>query len=496
MKVLFLNPPQVFSKTQVNANVTPPLGLLYLASSIREKGHEVDLIDATVERADRITDLKNDISIRGLTFSEIVDKVDEQTDLIGISNLFSLTFPVVIELIDNLKNAFPDIKIVLGGAHPSALPKLCLEKSKADFIIIGEGELSFADLINCLENSASVDGIDGIAFEHNNEIVVNPKTNYIRDLDGLPFPARDLLNLEKYYSTHEAHGPSQGAWTPILSSRGCPFKCTFCTSKLWNRRFRTRSAQNVVEEIEHCIEEYGITEFHFEDENMTLKNERVREMCRLIIDKGVKIKWQTPNGIRAGDTACDTLDIMKQSGCCHITVAPESGSERVLKDIIHKEQDLESVTRIVKHASKIGLKTAAFFIIGLPGETIYDVKLSIKYASQLAVAGLDEVGISLFIPLPGSELYDMLLKQGKLNNDWASYATIGDMSKAVSWSEEISDSELNRLRKRAYLEFVLIKSVFHPLRVLKIFFNIIRKKEELKTERTLIAFIKRFRQQV
>ena len=186
---------------------------------------------------------------------------------------------------------------------------------------------------------------------------------------------------------------------------------------------------------------------------------------------------------------------MKQSGCCHITIAPESGSERVLKDIIHKEQDLESVTKIVKHASKIGLKTAAFFIIGLPGETIYDVKLSIKYASHLAVVGLDEVGISLFIPLPGSELYDMLLKQGKLNNDWTSYATIGDMSKAVSWSEEISDSELNRLRKKAYLKFILIKSVFHPLRILRIFFNIIRKKEELKTERTLIAFIKRFKQQ-
>ncbi|GAG95756.1 unnamed protein product, partial [marine sediment metagenome] len=244
----------------------------------------------------------------------------------------------------------------------------------------------------------------------------------------------------------------------------------------------------------HCIEKYGITEFHFEDENMTLNNERAREICRLIDEKGLKIKWQTPNGIRAGVTNNDTLDEMKKSGCCHITVAPESGSERVIKEIMNKEQDLESVTRIVKHASKIGLKTAAFFIIGLPGETIQDVKLSIKYICQLAIAGIDEVGISLFIPLPGSELYDILLTQGKINNDWSSYATIGDMSKAVSWSEEISDHELNQLRKRAYLIFILMKSLFHPLRVLRSIVNIAIKREELKTERTLIAFIKRFRQ--
>ena len=352
MKILFLNPPQVFSKTQVNANVTPPLGLMYLASFIREKGHEVGFIDATVEKTDQITGLKNDISIRGLTFNEIVKKIDKKTDLIGISNLFSLTFPVIVELVDNLKNAYTNVKIVLGGAHPSALPKLCLEKSKADFVIIGEGELSLNKLIDCLENKTHLDDIDGIAYKKDNKIIVNQKTNYIKDLDCLPFPARDLLSWEKYYSTHEAHGPTQESWTPILSSRGCPFKCTFCTSRLWDWKFRARSAKNVVEEIEFCIKKYGITEFHFEDENMTLKNERVREICKLIIDKSLKIKWQTPNGIRASVTDCETLDLMKRSGCYHITVAPESGSDRVIKDIMKKEQDLESVTNIIKHCSK------------------------------------------------------------------------------------------------------------------------------------------------
>ncbi len=182
MKILFINPPQVFSKTQVNANVTPPLGLLYLAAFLRDKGYDVGLIDATVEKTAQVTDLKNEISIRGLTFNEIVARVDKDTDVIGISNFFSLTFPVVVELVEHLKTAFPETKVVLGGAHPSALPAMCLERSKADFVIIGEGERSLAKLIDCLENNISVGDIDGMAFNCGDEIVVNPKTQFIKIL--------------------------------------------------------------------------------------------------------------------------------------------------------------------------------------------------------------------------------------------------------------------------------------------------------------------------
>lgn len=492
MKILLINPPQIFSKMQVAASVIPPLGLLYLASFLREKGHEISLLDAVVEAPDKITKIGRGMYIRGLNFEDIVKRIGKKIEVVCISNLFSFAFPVVVELVENIKKTFSSIKVILGGAHPSALPKLCLEHSKADFVVISEGELSTSKLLEYLEKKMNVEEIDGIAYRNGKKIIVNPKKSFIKDIDSLPFPARDIVDWEKYYAVHEAHGPTQERWTPILSSRGCPFECTFCTSKLWNRGFRARSPKNVVDEVKHCIKEYGITEFHFEDENMTLDNKRVKEICQKIIDEKLKIKWQTPNGIRASVTDNKTLDLMKRSGCYHITVAPESGSERVLNQIIRKRQDLKKVTSVVKHASKLGLKTAAFFVIGLPGETVKDLKLTIEYACKLAKIGLDEVAFSNFVPLPGSELFELLQKQGKLKGDWFSYATISDISKSVSWSEYISNGELQKLRKGAYLKFHFTKAFHHPIKVFHSIFNVLTKKEELKTERTLITFIKRF----
>lgn len=493
MKVAIINPPQVFAKTQIAASVTPPLGPLYLASAIRREGHKVSVLDAIVEAPDQITEIKHGIQIRGFNFTQIADHLDEDTQVIGVSNLFSFAFPVVIELIDKLKERFPEARIVLGGAHPSALPEQSLKDTKADFVIMGEGEASFIKLLNAFENNdEGLDDIGAMAYKKDGKIVTNSRKDYIENIDQLLFPARDLVDWDKYFAVHEAHGPIQERWTPILSSRGCPFECTFCTSKLWDRRFRVRTPENVVEEIEHCIKEYGITEFHFEDENLTLNKKRIQDICKLIIEKGIKIKWQTPNGIRASVTSFETLDLMKAAGCYHITVAPESGSENVLT-LIKKRQNLEKVGDIIEHAYKIGLKTAAYFIIGLPGETKEDIKMSIKYACLLAKRGLDEVAFSNFIPLPGSELFDMLHERGVLKDDWFSYTSIGDISKSVSWSEHITSDELQKLRKKAYLSFHFTKGIYYPGKVIHSIANILRKKEELKTEKALIAIIKRFK---
>ena len=494
MKILLINPPQIFSKTQVSAGVIPPLGPLYLASYLKEKGHKIIFIDSVVEAHKKITKINEEISIRGLTFDEIIGRITPDVDLIGISNLFSFAFPVVSELTRKIKESFPKIKIVLGGAHASALPKLCLEQSSADFVVIGEGEVTAGKLADYLEGKGKgkIKTIDGLAYRNKKSIIINPKKEYIANLDILPFPARDLVNWEKYYSIDEAHGPTKKRWTPILSSRGCPFECTFCTSKLWDRKYRARSAKNVVDEIEECIKKYKIMEFHFEDENMTMNRERIKDICRMIIKKGLQISWQTPNGIRASVTDHETLNLMKKSGCYHITVAPESGSERVLNEIIKKHQNLNKVTEVVKHASKIGLKTAAYFVIGLPGETINDVNLSIKYACKLAKAGLDEVAFSNFIPLPGSYLFEVLKKEGKLKEDWFSYTSIGDLSKSVSWSQQISSAKLQKLRKKAYISFHITKLIYHPFKVLHSILNVLTKKQELKTERTAITLIKRF----
>ncbi|MBW2056248.1 MAG: radical SAM protein [Deltaproteobacteria bacterium] len=493
MKVVLINPPQVFSKSQVAAGVIPPLGLLYLAAALRQSGHVPLIIDSVVEAATNIYRISGSIACRGLEIDEIVARIPKDTGLVGVSNLFSFAFPVVKRLTEQIKRVRPDVGIAVGGAHPSALPLETVSEKSIDFVVISEGEETLTKLLNNLGDHEAYRGIDGLAYKGREGIpCVNQKAEFIEDLDGLPFPARDLVPLEKYYEIGEAHGPTQGRrWTPILSSRGCPYQCTFCTPRLWGRRYRVRSAENVLAEIEECQREYGIREFHFEDENLTIDKRRLMEICNGIIERGLEIRWQTPNGIRASVTDVEMLDLMKESGCCHVTVAPESGSERVLNEIIRKRQDLAKVTRLVRHAHRRGLKTAAYFIMGLPGETRKDVEMSIDYACRLAKAGLDEVVFSNFVALPGSELFDRLLKEGRFHGDWSRLVAMGDISTAESWSEGITSRELKALRRKAYLKFHLVKAFWYPLKAMRSVLNVLRKREELKTERVLITFIKR-----
>jgi|APSaa5957512535_1039671.scaffolds.fasta_scaffold04253_4 anaerobic magnesium-protoporphyrin IX monomethyl ester cyclase len=494
MHITLINPPQFFTKAHVAAGIVPPLGVMYIGAACRQKGYSVQLIDAVVEAPEKVTKLGEDIFCRGMTFEQISDAIDINTKIVGISNLFSFAFPIVLGLARKIKKDHPDIKIAVGGAHPSATPIQTMENREFDFVVISEGENSFVELCKSIEdgNDFRHNSIDGLAYRENGATKINPKMNFIEELDTIPFPARDMLPHDKYSSLHEGHGPIQEKCTTILSSRGCPFKCAFCTPKLWQFRYRTRSAKNVVDEIEHCVNEYNVTEFHFEDENLTVNKQRALDICSEIKRRNLKIKWQTPNGIRASVTDVEILSAMKEAGCYHITVAPESGSKRVLEHIYHKKQDLKQIAEIVSAASNLGLKTAAYFIIGAPGERAGDVESTIRYAKHLARKGLDEVAFALFVPLPGSELYDVLKKQGKLPDTWVALATTSDMAKTCSWSEYINDKQLRTFRIRAYLAFHMTKLCFHPLKAMNMIFNILRMRETLKTERVILTFIRRY----
>jgi len=486
-----INPPQAFSKSMVAAGVTPPLGIAYLAAVAIEAGHNVKLIDALGEAPEEITEYKSGFSLRGLNFHEIVKEIPKKTDIIGISNLFTFAFPIVLDLARTIKDKM-DIPIVLGGAHPSATPRETLEHKEIDYVIISEGEDTLIDLFSVLEGKKKEGELDGFAWKEGHSVKVNPKTKLIENLDEIPFPRRDLLPMKNYFSTKEAHGPVQDKWTPMITSRGCPYECTFCTPRLWLRKYRLRSAENVVDEIEECIEDFDIKEFHFEDENLTINKKRTLDLCDEIKKRKLDITWQTPNGIRASVTDEEMLVKMKESGCRHITVAPESGSERILNNVIRKHQKLEDVTRVVRIANKIGLKCAAYFIMGLPGERIEDVEKTVDYSTRLAKEGLDEVAFSLFIPLPGSELYDKLKADKKLNYKYEDLTVMGDLNKAVSWSEHISNEQLQKYRRKAYVKFHIARAVYHPGNTFRSMMNVLRGRQETKTERVLETFIKRY----
>ncbi len=493
-KVLLINPPHVYSKSGVGAGIAPPLSIMYLGAVCERQGYNVRCLDTALEAPEQVSELKIDYLYRGMKLEDISKQVDPDTDVVGLTNLFSISFPIVVALANKIKEDHPSVKLVVGGAHPSGVPREALGHPSIEYVILSEGEDTFIALCEAirLNDYFKFKALDGIAYRENGEIIVKPKLTFNQDLDALPFPARHLVPHDQYSNLREAHGPIQGKYTTMLTSRGCPFKCTFCTPQLWNFRYRVRSAQNVVDEIEYCYKNYGITEFHIEDENLTVNKARLLEICNEIKRRNLKIKWQTPNGIRASVTDWEMLRAMKDSGCYHITVAPESGSERVLKEIVKKTQNLESVTTVVERASKLGINVAAYMMLGLPGEKKEDVELSIKYMMKLAKVGLDEVAFGVFVPLPGSALFTQLQKEGKLPDTWEGYASATDMSKVKSWSEYMPDEEVLKLRNKGYMMFHLTKFIYHPGKVLKSIINIFTGKQSLKTEKEIQAIIKRF----
>ena len=494
-KTTLINPQQIFSKGQVAAGLTPPLGVAYLASFLIGNDFPVQIIDALGEDPHEINSFEKGSFLRGLKVSEIIRRIDSDTNLVGISNLFSFAYPAVEVLCQEIRKAYPEKKIVLGGPHPSALYDEILKNvPEVDFVAIGEGEESLLGLVNYLDGKLELNELSGLATrDKSGNIIVLNSSKRIKNLnqDNIPFPARHLLPMENYIQAQEGHGPSSGRWTSILSSRGCPYGCTFCESRrtVWI----ARTPMDVVDEMEYCLKEWGINEFHFEDDNMTINKERLIGICDEILDRDLNIKWQTPNGIRASVTDSEMLTKMRESGCLHVTLAPETGSERVLKEIIEKGKDfdLAQLKDCGALAHNLGLKVAAYFIIGLPGETRSEVQETINYAKELAKCGIDEVAFGLFIPLPGTPLWKVAKKKNQ-EMDFLDLLAVGDMNKAVSWNDYMDAEELNSLRLKAYIGFHLTRMIYHPLLFMKSFFNVMRNIEETKTERTLLQFIKHF----
>ncbi len=475
MKVVLIWPPTVDIKTNFAGMASMPLGISYLAAYLREKGVSVKLIDAFGIAPENVKPFKEDYVTIGLAPKEIAGMVDSDANLAAISATASVSHNVVMEIINEIRKIRQDMKIVVGGNHASFEYKEFL-KNGADFVILGEGEVALFELTQYLEGKKKIKDIDGIAWKDRKKIFANPKTRFVEDLDSLPFPARDLLPMETYWSRKEAHGPMRSKYTPIFSSRGCPFACSYCSSPIfWQRKWRPRSPKNVADEIEYCVKNFGITDFHFEDDNLTLKKDRIIGICKEIIERNLKITWNTPNGIRGDTVDFEVLHWMKKAGCAHITIAPETGSEHVLK-LMNKNVNLEHQIEIVKIANRLGMNTCAFFIIGFPGENAEDRKKTKKYLGRLAAAGLAEVGIFIFTPLPGTKIF------GKYKN---SYSKNWEkcMVTAPHWRKDYG--ELQEYRKSLYMNFFRNQTLHHPKKVLKYGINLLAGRQETKTDLVL-----------
>jgi anaerobic magnesium-protoporphyrin IX monomethyl ester cyclase len=454
MRVCLINPPRIQPKVWGKPNVFPPISLAYVAA-VLEKAHEVSIIDAPTEGWRNLEEIDGTTYRVGLSKEEITAKIKRwHPDIVVIEIPFSGWARTAFEVASATKSFNKKIVTVLSGQHPTARPEACLSNPNVDFVVIGEQENTVFELANSIEQGRhDFEEINGIGFIKNGKLVITPSRSVIEDLDSLPFPARHLLPLEDYYvavKENPLRGVIRKPWTIVITSRGCPHKCVFCSNCLvWGKKWRGRSPENVVDELEHVVKTYQVKQIDFADDNMTLDKKRMEAICDLIVKRGLRIEWFTPNGIRADTLDEKLLTKMKKAGCKKIRIAPESGVQRVVDQIIKKNLDLKSVEQAVILCKKVGIKVGCFFVIGLIGETKEDIEETIRFAYKLRKLGADSFIFSIATPVYGTELYEQAKRGGFLRENFCEDA-LAAVDPLIETPEFTAD-DLRKLCARANL---------------------------------------------
>ena len=428
MRVCLINPPRIQPKLWGKPSVYQPLDLAYVAA-VLEKQHEVHIIDAPTEGWKNLEEIDGTKYRQGLRNEEIAARIRQWSpNIVVITVPFSGWSKAAFETAYTAKSVDKGIITVLIGLHPSARPVDCLMQPNIDFAVIGEPEQTVLELVGVLEQGKleNLKKVRGIAFVKNGETIITPPRPFIQDLDSLPFPARHLLPMNEFFAAAKERPISGNLRKPcvrMLTSRGCPYNCIFCSNHIvMGKKWRSRSPENVVEEIEQIVHTYHIKQVDFLDDNLTLDKKRMETICDLIVERGLDIEWCTPNGVRADCLDANLLSKMRTSGCQSILIAPESGVQRVVDQIIKKNQDLRKVESAIVAARKVGIKVGCFFIIGLIGETKDDIKATINYAYKLRQLGAERFYFSYATPLYGTELYDQAKHGGFLKSTFSDEA--------------------------------------------------------------------------
>jgi len=438
MKILLINPPNEnliltnLPESLAQEDIMPPLGLMYVAAYLEKNtSHQVKILDCLIEK---------------LNYDQLEKKIEqEKPDLVGITTL-TFTLIDVLKTAKIIKGVNQNIKVVLGGPHVNIYPEETLNFPEVDYLILGEGEKPSKDLIDNINQTENLYNFKGIAFKDGNRVINPGPRELIQDLNELPFPARNLISNEKYSSVLSKKNPV----ATMFSSRGCPFKCTFCNRAHLGKVFRARSAKNVVDEMEECKKK-GIEEIFIYDDTFTIQRQRVIDICSEIKNRDLKINWDVRARVDTVDK--EMLKEMKETGCQRIHYGVEAGTQKIL-NVLKKGITLEQTEKAFKLTKKAGIETLAYFMLGSPTETKEDIFQTIKFAKKIKP---DFVCFSITTPYPLTELYSLGLKEKILPHDyWQKFAQNPQPNFVpFVWEEKISRQELLSLLKKAYRSFYL-----------------------------------------
>ena len=414
MKTLLINPPQTFFPGSDPPAANLPLGLLYVAAVLDKAGYKTEILDAFM--ADFPARKIGDIMEVGMPCEKIKEEIQRsKPDFVGLANPFTCQVDNTVRVADIIKEIDSSILTVVGGPHGTVVPIEFLgETRNIDIAVIGEGEYTMLDIIRFFEGNKKIDDVQGIAHRRDEKVVLNSPRPFNKNLDDLPYPAYHLVDMEQYLNPKRIEYRSfQNRALSMITSRGCPFNCSFCSVHLhMGKTFRAHSVDYVVGHIEHLVNKYQVKTIYFEDDNLTFDIKRFETICDKILEKDIKFQWETPNGVRADYLTLDLLKKMKKTGCQSVFVGVESGDQYVLDKIIGKNLRLKNVIKFAEKCKKIGLKTGAFYIIGFPGETKETMRNTVEFA--LMLKRKYDVGMHLLFATPsyGTRLYEECRKEG------------------------------------------------------------------------------------
>lgn len=403
-------------KTKIG--VWPPLGLLYIATSLKKESISVDFIDAFV----------HDMSL-----DEVISRLEEKRPkVVGIS-VTTMHVRAAVQIAGKVREKFGDsVYIAVGGPHISIDPGFVSRFNCFDFGISGEGEITFPKVVKAILGGAKPEKF------YTGELP--------EDLDAVPLPSREMTDILDYF-------PSEDPYITISTMRGCPYRCIFCSRVAVSDKVRHRTASKVVDEIELLMEQYGINSFVFLDDTFTLKRAHTLELCREIIARGLKIKWSC--NTRANTVDRDLLAHMKEAGCQLILIGVESGDERFRNEVVNKKITNQDISRMRQWCRELKIPLGCYLMLGFPGETMEEIGKTVRFAKDY---DMDLMSIHTTTVYPGSRLHDLLAEEGKVDviGQWDRYARgemgMDDLS-LMYIPEGLTLKDLQRARKRAYLKF-------------------------------------------
>ncbi len=421
------------SNDPTSKQVNHPLGLMNIAAYLREKyGYEVRIEDIRVTGNDRF----------GL--ESMVRAFNP--DVVGIS---ALTFEsnAISWIAESVKRVNANTPVLIGGPHATAYQEKVLDVTGIDYVVVGEGEIAAGQLIESLLNKREISGIKGIVYKRDNQIVSTGRADFIQDINDLPMPAYDLIPIQAYGKYERMSRAGSGMFMCLFSSRGCPYHCVYCHN-IFGKVFRYRTAESFVNEIRHLYKTYNIREFEIMDDIFNLDRARLIEFCDRIINSGMKIVFTFPNGLRGDLLDEEQLSKLRQAGATFIAFAVETGSPRLQK-LIKKNIQLDKIKRNIEIAHSLRIHTHGFFMIGFPGETLEEMKMTVDF---MLSSKLHSLGLFVVMPFEGTELGAIAKEMGKVP---VSNFCMGYHTKEFVNLTDVPAAEVNRIRRNALLRFYL-----------------------------------------